>query len=42
MNSSDIWERKSAEQDDLLNGRDEKEAEFTGEHSLILLVAHVK
>lgn len=38
MNSSDIWERKSAEQDDLLNGRDEKEAEFTGECSLIVLL----
>lgn len=38
MNSSDIQEGKSAEQDDLLNGRDEKEAEFMGEHSLIVLL----
>lgn len=38
MNSSDISEAKSAEQDDLLNGGDEKEAEFTGDHSLIVLL----
>lgn len=31
MSSSDIQEGKSAEQDDLLNKRDEKEAEFTGD-----------
>lgn len=38
MNPSAIQEVKSAEQDDLLNGRDEKGAEVTGEGSLIVVL----